>query len=198
MARPKEFDQEQALIQAMDLFWRQGYEATSLSDLTRAMGISRQSLYDTYGDKHRLFLAALDRYCAMIETQLLGGLQAREAGLAAIQATVAGLIDFLLAFPQRRACLMANSAMEVAPHDKTVAAKVKAYMAAMEAAFAHALRNARAQGDLAKQADIPALARYLVGVANGMIVAAKSGADREMLEDIARVAAMALPIARRA
>lgn len=67
----------------------------------------------------------------------------------------------------------------------------------MESAFAQALRNARAQGDLAKQADIPALARYLVGVANGMIVAAKSGAGRDMLEDIARVAAQALPITPR-
>ena len=71
MARTREFDREEALDRAMHVFWDKGYEATSLSDLLDAMGIARQSLYDTFGDKHALFLEALDRY----ETHRLGQLQ---------------------------------------------------------------------------------------------------------------------------
>jgi AcrR family transcriptional regulator len=68
MARPKEFDSDQALDKAMEPFWRQGYEATSIKDLVRHMGINRGSLYNTFGHKHRLFLACMDRYCDNMAT----------------------------------------------------------------------------------------------------------------------------------
>ena len=66
MARPKEFDRTQALDKAMHLFWQQGYEATSMQDLCNHMGINRGSLYDTYGNKHSLFLEGIQRYIAVI------------------------------------------------------------------------------------------------------------------------------------
>src|SRR3546814_21018412 len=81
------------------------------------MGISRQSLYDTSGDKHALFLAALDSYCAMLEAALLAPLKKPGAGLAELHETAMGLVDFILRYPRRRACLMANTALELAPHD---------------------------------------------------------------------------------
>lgn len=189
MARPKEFDAETALLRAMDLFWRQGFAATSLSQLVTCMGISRQSLYDTYGDKNRLFLAALDRYCADLAAHLLGPLLKPGAGLAALHQASVALIDFLLAYPERRACLMVNSAMEMAPHDAAVAARAQAHWQGMEQAFAAALRNARARGEISSPEAPENLARFLVGMANGLIVAAKSGADRAALSDIARLGA---------
>src|SRR4051794_5154642 len=99
MARPKAFDEDAALVQAMELFWQHGYAGASLAELTACMGISRQSLYDTYGDKHGLFLKALDRYCALIGSRMLAPLTGTAPGLAAIEATIVALIDFLVAFP---------------------------------------------------------------------------------------------------
>ena len=184
MARPKAFDTDAALLRAMELFWEQGYAATSMEQLVTAMGISRQSLYDTYGDKHRLFMAAMDSYCAMLEAAMLAPLKAPEAGLQALHETGLGIIDFLLQFPKRRACLMANTTLELAPHDEAVAARVRAHMANMETAFRHALNNARARGEIAATTDVDALARYLVGMAHGLMVMAKSGADRTTLTGI--------------
>ena len=189
MARPREFDADTALLRAMELFWRQGFAATSMSQLVQVMGINRQSLYDTYGDKNRLFLAALDRYCADLAAHLLAPLLQPGAALAALHQAAQTLIDFLLAFPERRACLMVNSAMEMGPHDAAVAARARAHWQGMEQAFAAALRNARARGEIRSPEPAENLARYLVGLANGLIVAAKSGADRAMLEDIARIGA---------
>src|SRR6185369_7644143 len=146
---------------------------TSLVQLTACMGINRQSLYDTYGDKRGLFLKALDRYCAMIGDRLLAPLQGEAPSLDAIQQTVGGLIGFLTEQPKPRACLMANTAMEVAPHDSTVAGLVQAFHRTLEDAFAAALRNALNRGELATTADPSALAQYLVTIVNGMAVAAK-------------------------
>jgi TetR/AcrR family transcriptional repressor of nem operon len=184
MARPKAFDTDAALVRAMELFWEQGYAATSMEQLVAAMGISRQSLYDTFGDKHRLFLAAMDAYCAMLEAAMLAPLRAADAGLQALHDTGLGIIDFLLRYPKRRACLMANTTLELAPHDADIAMKVRAHMQNMESAFRHALGNAMARGEIAAGNDPDALAKYLVGMAHGLMVMAKSGADRETLTGI--------------
>lgn len=192
MARPKGFDTAAALERAMELFWQQGYAATSMEQLVAAMGISRQSLYDTYGDKHALFLAAIDSYCTMLAAELLAPLMKPGAGLAELHATALGLVDFIIRYPKRRACLMANTALELAPHDAVVAAKVRSHMAAMEAAFRGAVGTAQARGEIAADRDADALARYLVAMANGLLVMGKSGASRDTLLQMAEVAAGAL------
>lgn len=192
MARPKAFDEDAALMQAMQLFWEHGYTATSLAQLTACMGINRQSLYDTYGDKRGLFLMALDRYCAMIGDRLVGPLTQAGSGLDAIKAAVGAVIGFLTDTPRPRACLMANTAMEVAPHDRAVADKVRGFHYAMERAFAAALTVARRRGEIARTANPDALAAYLVSIVNGMAVAAKAGATKARLQTIAAVALIAL------
>lgn len=184
MARPKAFDIDAALVRAMELFWEQGYAATSMEQLVQTMGISRQSLYDTFGDKHRLFLAAMDSYCAMLDAAMLAPLRAPGAGLQALHDTGMGIIDFLLQYPKRRACLMANTTLELAPHDEAIAAKVRAHLQNMEDTFHHALSNAKARGEIAASGDLTALAKYLVGMAHGLMVMAKSGADRAALTAI--------------
>jgi TetR/AcrR family transcriptional repressor of nem operon len=192
MARPKAFDEDVALMRAMELFWEHGYTATSLAQLTACMGINRQSLYDTYRNKRGLFLKALDRYSIVIAAQLLGPLSKTASGLGAIKATIVALIAFLTDQPKPRACLMANTAMEIAPHDRTVADKVRAFHHDMERAFAAALANARRHGEIARTADPDALATYLVSIVNGMAVAAKAGATKARLQTIATVALTAL------
>jgi len=184
MARPKGFDIDAALVRAMELFWEQGYAATSMEQLVQTMGIKRQSLYDTFGDKHRLFLAALDSYCTMLKDAMLDPLRTPDAGLQALHDTGLAIIDFLVRYPKRRACLMANTTLELAPHDAEVADKVRAHLKNMEDAFRHALTNAKARGEIAATSDVDALAKYLVGMTHGLMVMAKSGADRETLTGI--------------
>jgi TetR/AcrR family transcriptional repressor of nem operon len=158
MARLKAFDEDTALMRAMELFWEHGYTATSLAQLIACMGINCQSLYDTDSDKRGLFLKALDCDCIMIADQLLGPLTKAGSGLDAINSAIAAVIVFLTDPPKPRACLMANTAMQIAPHDRTVADKVRGFHHDMERAFAAALVNARRRGEIARTADPDTLA----------------------------------------
>ena len=116
MARPKAFEREQALDQAMHLFWQQGYEATSLPELLNTMGIGRQSLYDTFGGKHQLFMESLTRYRRTI-WDTLGDLQSPNASIKDVRAWFGAMAEFFDATPHKRACLLINCTMELAPHN---------------------------------------------------------------------------------
>src|SRR5690554_2174816 len=117
MPRAKAFDPEVALDRAVELFWRLGYEGTSMAKLLEFMGISRQSLYDTYGDKHSLFLAVVDRYRCTTQTRL-GELAAGNApALDEIRDVFAWAAREVFEHPDHRSCLMANAAIELAQRD---------------------------------------------------------------------------------
>jgi TetR/AcrR family transcriptional regulator, transcriptional repressor for nem operon len=190
LARTKEFRPEEALDAAVQLFWRRGYEATSMRDLLDGMGIGRGSFYDTFGDKHALFLASLDRFeevrTAWIDEALEG------SGLGGIEEVFRRTIEGMVRFEPRRGCLLANTAVELAPHDPEVAARISRHVRRTEEAFAGALVRARGAGEIPAQADPKVLARFLVSNLHGLRVLARAGSDRETLEDAARVALQAL------
>lgn len=187
MARPKEFNREEVLDKAVELFWYQGYEATSIQALLGSMGINRGSLYDTFGDKHSLFLEALDRY-SHNTTQRLKCLEESCGGLAAIRQFFWDLLDSLLSGDTCKGCLMANSIVEVALHDPQAREKVSAHLARLEAAFHRALvRASEAEEIDPQERDLQALARFLTSSANGLCVVAKAVANRATLEDIVMV-----------
>lgn len=183
MARAKEFDVDEALDRAIELFWAQGYEATSLNDLLNHMEIGRQSLYDTFGDKHELFLAALDRYRAKMVALFLGPLEADDASLRTIRQYFEGSLKAATSQNPRRGCLIVNSAMELAPHDGDVAKKCGASLKRVESAFLNALEGAAKHGELPRNRDLRALARHLTTFGQGMAVMAKSGASKSTLRD---------------
>jgi len=191
MARTKEFDPDVALDRAMHLFWRQGYEATSIQDLVEHMGIGRGSLYDTFGDKHALYLAALDRYCATVGAGFLAPLDAPIPVRAALRLVFDGAVATALA-EGRHGCLLANGALELASRDTDTRCRVEASLRGAEDAIGRALARAQATGELAAGRDPRALARYLVNALQGLRVTAKVTDDRETLEDIARVTLSAL------
>jgi TetR/AcrR family transcriptional regulator, transcriptional repressor for nem operon len=190
VARTKEFEPLAALDAATELFWRKGYEAASMRELLEAMGIGRGSFYDTFGDKHALFLSALDRFqevrTSWVEDVLQGG------GLDSIEAVFRRSLDGLFQFQPPRGCLLANSAVELAPHDPEVAARVSGYVGRTEGAFRGALEKARDRGEIPSDSDPTALARFLVNTLHGLRVLARAGADRETLEDTVHVALGAL------
>ena len=185
MARPKAFDVDEALESAMELFWRQGYEATSLPDLVQHMGIGRQSLYDTFGGKRQLFLQALDRYTAVMIGGALGRLERPGASIDDLTAFLEAVVAYQTGKRVRTACLMINSAMELAVSDKEVARRASAHHQRMEGAFRRVLEHAAAQQDIHPLLPVDTVARHFVATVLGMVVAAKSGAEPAVLRDMA-------------
>jgi len=186
MPRTKDFEPQEALDAAMDLFWRKGYEAVSMRELLDAMSIGRGSFYGTFGDKHALFLAALDRFREVRTSWIEEVLE--ESGLEAIEEVFRRSVDGLVAPEVRRGCLLANSAVELAPHDPEVAGRIYRYVSRTEDAFEDALTRAKKAGEISADSDLKALARFLVNTLHGLRVLARAGSDREVLDDAVSVA----------
>lgn len=184
MGRHKEFDRNAVLEKAMDVFWEKGYEATSIQELVDHMKINRGSLYDTFGDKHSLFLMALDHYRDRRVSQRLKCLLKSSEGVEAIRQFFRDLADARVGDRGCQGCLMVNSTVELAPHDDEAAGKVAAHMAALEDAFYRTLLRAQKRGELTHQSNLRGVARYLVNSANGLCVMAKVSPDRAVLDDI--------------
>lgn len=193
MARPKEFDQTSTLDRAMDLFWRQGYEATSLADLERHLGIGRQSIYDTFGNKIDLYRQALDRYSAVPVSYLLSRLEA--GGVHAIRGFFERLIDYQ-AHASPPACFMVNSAIEVAPRDTQVRSRVAEHLRRLDAGFHAAFARALAQGHVTASGlkDPQAAARLLTCATLGLLVAAKARVPVDILRQTAEATLVAVGI----
>lgn len=188
MPRPKEFDPERALDKAMQVFWHKGYEATSMEDLLSAMDLNRGSLYDTFGDKHQLFVKVMDRYCTTFVGSKFSLLDQPGPALPTLRRFISGMIEGGLADPQRRGCLIANTVMELAPHEQDIAGKVCQAMKMGEEAFFKILTRAKEQGELAKDKDPRALARFLTTMMQGTIVMIKAGASAEAVKQSAETA----------
>jgi TetR/AcrR family transcriptional repressor of nem operon len=183
MTRQREFDRELVLQRAMDHFWEHGYEATSLRDLLDAMQIGRQSLYDTFGDKHTLFLTCLEHYRQMAVRTLLAPLCAPDGGLAAIEDYFASAARGLGSEPHR-ACLIVNSCVELGPHDTEAAAITNRFVRDLQRAFANALRIAASQGQVQVD-DVNAVGWRLTNAALGLVPLSKAGTPPRVLKLIA-------------
>lgn len=186
MARPKEFDRDQALHKAMEVFWARGYEAASVRDLVEHMGINRQSLYDTFGDKHALYLQALDRY-REVETRKLFELLERSSIKKALRELFAGVIEGSLCPGTRRGCFMGNAMSELAGRCEATAAKTSSNMAAVEDAFYRALLRGKKSGELKEVRDPRAVARFLCCTLQGLMLMAKATHDHEPLADVVKI-----------
>ncbi|MBL8766713.1 MAG: TetR/AcrR family transcriptional regulator [Planctomycetes bacterium] len=185
MGRPREFDVDEALRRAMDAFWAKGYEATSLTDLTKAMGVQKASLYGTFGDKHALFISALTRYAHDGIERLRTALDRPDAPLDAIRELFHAMVDNSIAPKGKRGCFCVNAAVELAPHDPAVGDIVREHVRRMEHVFAQPLERAHALGLLAKDVDVSRAAAYLVSLVFGLHVMSKSGPTRQKLRQVA-------------
>ena len=187
MARHKEFDKDEALHKAMEVFWSRGYKAASIEDLVKRMGINRQSLYDTFGDKHALYLQALDRYRAVEGRKLCELLERRGSVKKALRQLFAGVVEESLGDLERRGCFMGNAMSELAGRCKETTARTCSNMAAMEGAFYRALRRGKREGELKGVGDPRAVARFLYSSLQGLVLIAKATQDRKTLEDVVKV-----------
>ena len=187
MARPREFDTDDALDRAMRVFWSKGYEATSLDDLCEATELNRSSLYAAFGDKRALFLETLDRYGDSAVARVTSALSQPLSLRKAIRNFLSEMIDQIISGPGKRGCFIGNCAAEVARQDRAAASRVKNNLDRVETAFREAFACAQARGELAPEANIGALARFFVASTQGLRLMGKANANRESLEDIAEV-----------
>jgi TetR/AcrR family transcriptional repressor of nem operon len=186
MARPKAFDRETALQAALEVFWAKGYAGASTDDLTGAMGIGRQSLYDTFGDKRRLYLEALTRYNT---DNVAGHLAALRDAASPTQAIEGLLLRFANEPEDRRArgCMGVNAICEFG-QDPDVAEARRASGELLEAGLARLVETGKASGDFDASVDPRSAARFIATTLAGMKVQAKAGAPAEVLRDVAAFA----------
>ncbi|MER7406845.1 helix-turn-helix domain-containing protein [Streptomyces sp. NPDC000070] len=189
MARTKEFDPDAVLQSALELFWRRGYEATSMRDLVEHLGIGRASIYATFGSKHELYLKALDRYVENRDPLLLAELSQPGPALPAVREVVRRYA-MEAASPEARlnGCFITNTAAELAPHDPAAARRVEISWEHLETLLHSALVRAQALGELPEGRDPRALARMLLVLLQGVRIVGKASNDPARVRDAAEQA----------
>jgi AcrR family transcriptional regulator len=191
MGRPREFDAETALDQAMEVFWRHGYEGATIAQLTEAMGINPPSLYACFGNKEGLLKAALDRYTKLRDVwmdEVVAAPTARDVA----ERMLMGIADKQTDPANPPGCLLVQGGIACGTGSENVPFELAARRAQNENQLRDRFIRAKAEGDLKPASDPAALARYVSAVAVGMGVMASSGADREALRQVASVAVQAV------
>ncbi|MDN3357967.1 TetR/AcrR family transcriptional regulator [Actinomadura sp. DC4] len=187
MARTKEFDRDRALRRAVEVFWDRGYEAASTEDLLAAMGIGRQSMYNAFGDKRRLYLEALRHYQAESGAEMFERLSSADSPLSAL-AGVLLEVARQTEEERRRGCMAVNASTEFGQGDQDVGAIVGGGVDLCYASYERLLASAKRAGEVRPDLDERAAARFLYSTLVGMRVQARSGATPETLHDVATVA----------
>lgn len=192
MSRTKDFDEKEVLQKAVCVFWNKGYNGTSLTDLTDGLGISRSSLYDTFGDKRQLYLKALDAYQQQYGNQLCALIRESVSAKAAIESLLNLVAADLLSDEQRKGCFMVNAGIELAAHDAEVNNLICQSEQQLEQAFLKVIQQGQESSEISKAKDPQAIARFLGNTVKGMQVSAKSTADPRFFDDIIRTALIVL------
>jgi AcrR family transcriptional regulator len=192
MGRPRSFDTDKALDEAMEVFWRHGYDGASLAMLTRAMGIKAPSLYAAFGSKEGLLRAALDRYAQRRSEHMryvLAGATAHDVAERFLNSIAESHTD--PANPP--GCLLVQGGLACGEGSENIPFELASRRALTETELRERFAQARRDGDLTDSADPAALARFLSTVASGMGVLASTGADRDALREVAKVSLCAFP-----
>jgi len=187
MARTKDFDENEVLNKAIDLFWHKGYNGTSMQDLVDGLGISRSSLYDTYGDKHTLFIKALESYQCATSGKICSIVSNTGPAKEAIRKLLEFITGELLNDQEHKGCFMVNAEVEVAPHDQQVSRMICENDQQVEDAFFLVIKKGQESGEITNRQDAKALARFIFNTVKGIRVTAKSTADKSIFDDIIKL-----------
>ncbi len=192
--RPREFDKEQVLEKALQVFWERGYEGTSLTDLTEAMAISRPSLYAAFGSKEELFRLALDRYVEKGPGSVYRDAIAQPTARAVVENLLIGCATFLTDPSNPPGCLAVQGALSCGEAAESIKQELCRRRTMGEQELRDRFERAKVEGDLPPDADPASLARYTTTVAQGMAVQATGGASRADLLAVAKMALQAWPV----
>jgi TetR/AcrR family transcriptional repressor of nem operon len=191
VARPKEFDRDTALQEAISVFCNHGYEGTSTDDLLQAMRISRQSLYDTFGDKRQLYLEALQQYVA---NSVAEQIRALNKGTSVLTGLEAGLLAFASksGAADAHGCMGIGATCEFGVSDGEVAALIATADKTLQSSLERRIREGRASGEISAEVDPRAAAQFIKATFAGIKIAARGGAAAATLREIAQMAIRSL------
>jgi AcrR family transcriptional regulator len=192
MGRPREFDVDQALDRALDVFWRNGYEGASVADLTAAMGINPPSLYAAFGNKAGLFRKALDRYIEQ-RTRYWHDAFDEPSARAVVEHLLRKGADFLTEACNPQGCMMVRSAMSCCETEEAIQQELAARRKEGEGRLRERFERARNDGEMPPDLDPADYARYIMTMMEGMSVRSAGGATREELHKIADMALRTWP-----
>lgn len=186
---PKEvlFNEERVLQSATALFLSKGYNGTSMDDLTKATGLSRSSLYNSFGDKHSLFMRCLRYYQSTEHGAIKQAVNSATSPLKKIKAAFRHLVDVILKDEKRNGCLLVNTTAELASVDKEVCDLIYQNTDVVEALFTQWVKEAQQQGEISKTFTATAIARHLFNTYSGLRISGQSTQDKKFLEDIVKV-----------
>lgn len=182
MARSKEFDIDDVLLKAMNIFWQQGYEKTSMQDLVAGMGIHKRSMYDTFGDKHTLYIKALERFASIQSSRLEGRVEGVTSAAAAIRLLFEATVHRSEAEP--KGCMLVNTAVELSNYDPEAAATAHEAFMNTEALIERLVRQGQESGEISSRHTPGALAAALHNALVGLRVMVKTVRDKDKLEQI--------------
>ena len=180
----KQFDVDEALDRAKDLFWEHGYESTSMEMLLKAMGINRGSFYDTFKSKRDVMLRALRRYDADNRSSALRAISAGKSPKEAITAVFRGMIDGSRGPQGRYGCFLVNSALEIAPQDEEASQIVREGLRDVERFFADLIRAGQQRSEISKELDATEMGRTLMNQIVGLMVLVRSKAPKPVQESV--------------
>ena len=188
MARPRTFDETKVLDAAIECFWQRGLKAASVRDLAEEMGLNCPSVYNAFGDKRALFILALERYAVCYMRERIARLERLASPKAAIRTFMEEMVERAAGDPERRGCLIINSALEVAPHDPELGGIVAGYLGELEGFFRSRILAGQALGEIPAYLDAGDTARLLLSVQTGLRLLGRVNPERAHLEGMARPA----------
>jgi len=187
MPKTKQFDETEVLKKAKEVFCEKGYNGTSMDDLVQATGLSRSSIYGTFGDKHGLFLKSLNQYRCNQQGDLMQLFSKTDDPKKKIRSIFDYTIKDILADKDRKGCLLINVSMELAAVDKEVADIACANMEEMEQLFYAWVKEGQAKGEITKKFSPKALARHLYSSLMGLRVSGRNRPDADALREIVKI-----------
>lgn len=187
MPKTKQFDEAAVLQKARNVFWKQGYNGTSMDQLVKATGLSRSSIYDTFGDKHGLYIASLNAYKNEQYREMIATIPATLSARKKIEWLFRSNVNSSLDDRQRKGCFMLNTTTELANIDNSVNKIVCNNMSAMEELFTSLVKEGQVKGEINKRFTAKALGRHLLSSFNGLTLSGQTKPDKSMLEDIVRI-----------
>jgi AcrR family transcriptional regulator len=195
--RPRNFDKAEALDTALELFWKHGYEGTSMAMLTESIGVNAASLYAAFGNKERLFLQCVERYSELngdLYHQSFKKKTARDVARSILE----GEVELVTRRGRPDGCLMIQGALTTSPHAEKIRQMMAQMRAMAEKCMADRFRQAVEEGDLPSDTDPAALACYLMTVNSGLAVQAKSGVGKKRLLKAVEIAMRGWPVSAKA
>ncbi|WP_395055394.1 TetR/AcrR family transcriptional regulator [Polaromonas sp.] len=188
MGRPREFNTDDVLDRAVDVFWARGFDAVGVQEICRATGLNPGSLYSAFGDKRGIFVQALQRYMRVVSHEAIGRLNGNPSGLASLEDYFAKLIDAMVDGKRQWGCLVTNSVVEFALRDAEIAEAFRLHLTRLEVAFEGAVERAKRAGDAHPALSVGETATFLVCTVQGLNVLAKTRPERRVLQAVVATA----------